>query len=85
LCDLIESNNPVIIGQDNANIPNVIKLFADAFTRSSIEVNSLVGQRMVLILRHVQTNPAIFQTCMTTLTNEERHSLANALNSTASA
>ena len=27
----------------------------------------------------------IFQTCMTTLTNEERHSLANALNSTASA
>jgi hypothetical protein len=46
----------VIIGQENANIPNVIKLFADAFAKSSIEVNSVVGQRMVLILRHVQVS-----------------------------
>jgi hypothetical protein len=44
----------VIIGQDNSNVPNVMKLFADAFAKSSIEVNSVVGQRMVLILRHVQ-------------------------------
>ncbi|CAF1252142.1 unnamed protein product [Rotaria sp. Silwood1] len=81
LCDLIESNNPVIIGQDNANVPNVIKLFADAFAKSSIEVNSVVGQRMILILQHVQTIPTIFQTCMNVLTNEERQALANALNS----
>ncbi|CAF1188329.1 unnamed protein product [Rotaria sp. Silwood1] len=80
LCDLIESNNPVIIGQDNANVPNVIKLFADAFAKSAIEVNSVVGQRMILILRHVQTIPSIFQTCMNVLTNEERQALANALN-----
>ena len=53
---LFRRNNPVIIGQDNANVPNVIKLFADAFARSSIEVHSLVGQRMLLILRHVQVN-----------------------------
>ncbi|CAF1129300.1 unnamed protein product [Rotaria sordida] len=79
LCDLIESNNPVIIGQDNANVPNVIKLFANAFAKSSIEVNSVVGQRMILILRHVQTIPSIFQTCMNVLTNEERQALANAL------
>ncbi len=46
----------MIIGQENANIPNVIKLFADAFAKSSIEVNSVVGQRMVLILRHVQVS-----------------------------
>jgi hypothetical protein len=44
----------VIIGQDNTNVPNVIKLFADAFAKSSIEVNSVVGQRMILIIKHVQ-------------------------------
>ncbi len=44
----------MIIGQDNSNVPNVIKLFADAFEKSSIEVNSVVGQRMILILKHVQ-------------------------------
>jgi hypothetical protein len=49
----------VIIGQDNSNVPNVIKLFADAFAKSSIEVNSVVGQRMVLILRHVQVSSFI--------------------------
>lgn len=92
----------MIIGQDNSNVPNVIKLFADAFAKSSIEVNSVVGQRMVLILRHVQvsddrrvssrislsslqTIPAIFQTCMNILTEEERQALANALNSTPAA
>ncbi|CAF4066480.1 unnamed protein product [Rotaria magnacalcarata] len=80
LCDLIESYNPVIIGQDNANVPNVIKLFTDAFAKSSIEVDSVVGQRMILILRHVQTIPTIFQTCMNVLTNEERQALENALN-----
>ncbi len=46
----------MIIGQDNSNVPNVIKLFANAFAQSSIEVNSVVGQRMVLILRHVQVS-----------------------------
>jgi hypothetical protein len=46
----------VIIGPDNSNVPSVMKLFADAFARSSIEVNSVVGQRMVLILKHVQVN-----------------------------
>ena len=46
----------MIIGQDNANVPNVIKLFADAFAKSSIEVNSVVGQRMILILKHVQVS-----------------------------
>lgn len=44
----------MVIGHDNSNIPNVIKLFADAFAKSSIEISSVVGQRMVLILRHVQ-------------------------------
>ncbi len=46
----------MIIGQDNTNVPNVIKLFADAFAKSSIEVNSVVGQRMILIIKHVQVN-----------------------------
>jgi len=46
----------VIIGPENSNVPNVIKLFGDAFVKSSIEVNSVVGQRMVLIIRHVQVS-----------------------------
>ncbi len=57
---LLNRNNPVIIGQDNSNVPNVIKLFANAFAKSSIEVNSVVGQRMVLILKHVQVRVLFF-------------------------
>ncbi|CAM4933712.1 unnamed protein product [Rotaria socialis] len=84
LCDLIEQNNPVIVGQDQSNIPTIIKLFCGAFSKSSIEINSLVGQRMILILKHVQTIPSIFQTCINVLTNEERQALTNALNSSVS-
>ena len=47
-------NNPIVLGQNNSNVPNVIKLFADAFAKAAIEVNSVVGQRMILILKHVQ-------------------------------
>ncbi|CAM4798735.1 unnamed protein product [Rotaria magnacalcarata] len=84
LCDLIEQNNPVTVGQDQSNIPTIIKLFCGAFSKSSIEINSLVGQRMILILKHVQTIPSIFQTCINVLTNEERQALTNALNSSVS-
>ncbi|CAF3778897.1 unnamed protein product [Rotaria socialis] len=84
LCDLIEQNNPVIVGQDQSNIPTIIKLFCGAFSKPSIEINSLVGQRMILILKHVQTILSIFQTCINVLTNEERQALTNALNSSVS-
>jgi hypothetical protein len=57
----------VIIGQDNANVPNVIKLFADAFAKSSIEIDSLVGQRMILILKHVQVRNSSFKICILSL------------------
>lgn len=46
-------NNPVVIGQDNTNVPNLVKLFGDAFARSSIEASCPVGQRMIHILRHI--------------------------------
>lgn len=60
LCDLIESKNPKIIGQDDANIPNVIKLFADAFAKLSIEMNSDIGQRMILLLKNIQVRFFLF-------------------------
>jgi hypothetical protein len=34
----------------------VIKLFTDAFAKSSIEVNSVIGQRMMLILQQIQVS-----------------------------
>ncbi|CAF5028646.1 unnamed protein product, partial [Rotaria sp. Silwood1] len=48
-------NNPIIIGQNNSHIRNVIKLFADTFAESLIEVNSVIGQRMMLTLQQIQT------------------------------
>ncbi|CAF1524771.1 unnamed protein product, partial [Rotaria sp. Silwood1] len=50
-----KENNPIIIGQNNSHIRNVIKLFADTFAESLIEVNSVIGQRMMLTLQQIQT------------------------------
>ncbi|CAF5086314.1 unnamed protein product, partial [Rotaria sp. Silwood1] len=41
--------------QNNSNLCNVINVFTDAFAKSSIEVNSVIGQRMMLILQQIQT------------------------------
>lgn len=59
-CKFSFRNNPLVIGQDNANVPNIVKLFADAFVKSAIEADSQVGQRMILITRHVQVRSEDF-------------------------
>ncbi|CAF3732804.1 unnamed protein product [Rotaria sordida] len=44
----------MIIGQGNSKVSNLIKLLADALGKLSVEINSVVGQRMIFILQHLQ-------------------------------
>lgn len=38
LCDLIQSNHPVVLGADNANLPKIVALIADAFFHGVIQI-----------------------------------------------
>ena len=54
LCDLVEANHPIILGQDNANIPRIIAIFAEAFSVDAIPRTNDVYKRMVIITKQVQ-------------------------------
>ena len=56
LCDLIEGNHPIILGQNNANIPRILAIFAEAFAVEALPVANEEYKRMVLITRQVQVN-----------------------------
>ena len=56
LCDLIEGNHPLILGNQNSNIPKVIEIFAEAFSCDALPPSHEVYGRMVNITRQVQVS-----------------------------
>jgi len=56
ICDLIESNDAAILGDNNVNLSAVICLIADAVYGSSFSECPEVAKRMINICKSVQTN-----------------------------
>ncbi|KAG1702085.1 Importin-5 [Nymphon striatum] len=54
LCDLIENNHPVILGENNCNIPRLIAIMAEVFCHEILDSKDEVTQRMIRIVRQVQ-------------------------------
>ncbi|XP_066262018.1 importin-5 [Euwallacea similis] len=81
LCDLIEQNNQAVIGVNNANIPKIIHIIAEAFNNEVLEPSSTEGARMLNIVRQVQSNDTFFQTVVQTMTPEQQQALHAALHS----
>lgn len=54
LCDLIERNHPIVLGVNNANLPNLIEIMTDVFVKDAIKLDHIVARRMITIIREVQ-------------------------------
>ncbi|KAI4464528.1 importin beta [Holotrichia oblita] len=80
LCDLIEQNNPTILGPGNSNIPRIITIFAEAFFRDAMDPTSQNSQRILNIIKQVQANATLFQNVVSTLRPELQQALHIALN-----
>lgn len=78
LCDLIQANNPVILGPANSNLPRIVVIIAQAFAHRAVEAVSEVGQRMLGIVKQVETNPDVFQMCASQLSPELQVALQEA-------
>jgi len=79
LCDLIEANHPIILGQNNSNIPRIIAIFAEAFSVEALPTSNEVHKRMVNITRQVQGNAQVFDACVNGLTPTQQQGLQTAL------
>lgn len=38
MCDLIQSNHPIVLGSNNSNLPRIISLIGDAFFHRVIQI-----------------------------------------------
>lgn len=79
LCDLIEANHPVVLGPNTSNIPKLVGIMAEAFSKEVVEPSDTVGIRMTNIVRQIQGNETMFQTCISALTPEQQKALSSAL------
>lgn len=67
LLQLIEQNNPTVMGPNSSNLPRLVAIFAEVFARSVLEVNSEVGKKSISFLKQVHANPSV-NSCLSTLT-----------------
>lgn len=72
LCDLIESNHPIVLGPNNANIPFIISIICDSVAAEVYETHPELAQRIKGIVLHVQNNEAVWNASVVGL-NETKH------------
>ncbi|EMP29748.1 Importin-5 [Chelonia mydas] len=54
LCDLIESNNPIVLGHNNANLPRIFSIIADGEIHEAIKHEDPCTKRLANVVRQVQ-------------------------------
>lgn len=79
LCSLLEVNHAALLGADNANLPRVVMVMAEAFAREAVKPSSPVGARMVALLNSLKSNAEVFAMCVSQLSLPQQEALQNAL------
>ncbi|XP_058063028.1 importin-5 [Anopheles bellator] len=85
LCDLIQANHPVVLGENNANLPRIVSIIASCFYREAVTVPHPEAQRMLSIVKQIEANPDLFQACINQLTAEQKTALESAYRAAAAA
>jgi hypothetical protein len=81
LCDLVEANNPAVLGENNGNLPRIVGIIADAFTREIFATNPEITQRLTNIILQIKSNEEIFQACFAQLSEPHQAALTTVLSS----
>ena len=54
-------NHPVILGENNANLPRIVAIVAEAFQHEALPIASEVGARLLNIARLVRVTSHLFR------------------------
>ncbi|GFX65977.1 importin-5 [Trichonephila clavipes] len=55
LCTMLETNNPLLLGKDNCNLPRILQIIAEAFRKEAVEATSDLGKRIVTLVGEIQS------------------------------
>ncbi|GIX94542.1 importin-5 [Caerostris extrusa] len=79
LCSLLETNNPLLLGNDNCNLPRIVQVVAETFRKEGIKASSDVGKRILTLIRDIQNNTGLFSICVSHLNPQQQQALCLAL------
>ncbi|XP_052784006.1 importin-5-like [Mya arenaria] len=85
LCDLIDSGNPLILGEANRNLPILIQINAQALASNVLENDEEVKNRVLQITRVALNDQSIREACLSILTEEQKQAIENELSKPAAA
>jgi len=72
LADLVEGNNPHILGANNSNLPRVVAIIAEALAVEVLPPDHAARQRIVSIVKQVQGNAGVFEACVAGLSEPQK-------------
>ena len=72
LADLVEGNNPHILGANNSNLPRVIAVIAEALAVEALPPDHAARQRIINIVKQVQGNAGVFEACVASLSEPQK-------------
>merc|ERR1711862_78156 len=79
LADLIESNNPHILGANNSNLPRVMAIIAEALATEVLAPEEVARQRLVNLVKQIQGNGAVFESCVAGMTEPQKKAIQEVL------
>uniref|UniRef100_A0A3Q3K9F1 Importin-5 n=1 Tax=Monopterus albus TaxID=43700 RepID=A0A3Q3K9F1_MONAL len=82
LCDLIESNNPIVLGPDNSNLPKIFLIIADGVANESVKGEDACSKRLANVIHQVQVSAGgLWTQCVSTLNETQQKAIQDLLNS----
>uniref|UniRef100_A0A8C2NTC1 Importin N-terminal domain-containing protein n=1 Tax=Capra hircus TaxID=9925 RepID=A0A8C2NTC1_CAPHI len=81
LCDLIESNHPIVLGPNNTNLPKIFSIIADGEMHEAIKHDDPCAKRLANVVRQVQTSGGLWTECIAQLSPEQQAAIQELLNS----
>ncbi|PAA65847.1 hypothetical protein BOX15_Mlig010097g1 [Macrostomum lignano] len=75
LCDLIEGNDPNILGPNNQNVPRILAIIGECLYREALDEDKPTAARIVAIARQVLANPEAVKACWPQLTEQQQAAL----------
>jgi len=79
LCDMIESNHPLVLGPNNSNIPIIISIICDSLVCEVYETHPELAIRIKAIVLQVKSNETVWNASVVRLNEQQQTALKSFL------
>ncbi|XP_065841037.1 importin-5-like isoform X3 [Oscarella lobularis] len=78
-CQLITSNNPIILGEGNSNLPRIISIFGEALHSGVLDTEKKgIRETIKAIITQVQGSNEVWSACLQNLTKDQHDAIVMA-------